>query len=68
MLLGGSGSVAVFDESGGCAATEFRQPIGLEGACEIGDSVLMQPRVYTVPQARGLRCNTRLGEAGSMAD
>ncbi|MXW83054.1 MAG: hypothetical protein F4246_05700 [Rhodothermaceae bacterium] len=46
MLLGGSGSVAVFDQSGGCAATEFRQPIGLEGACEIGDSVLMQP-TYT---------------------
>ncbi len=42
MLLGGNGSVAVFDESGGCAATEFRLPIGLEGACAIGDSVLMQ--------------------------
>lgn len=43
MLLGGDGSVAVFDESGGCAATEFRYPIGLEGTCAIGDSVLMQP-------------------------
>ena len=43
MLLGGDGSVAVFNESGGCVATEFRQPIGLEGACAIGDSVLMQP-------------------------
>ncbi len=43
MLLGGDGSVAVMDESGACAATEFRHPIGLEGACAIGDSVLMQP-------------------------
>ena len=43
MLLGGDGSVAVMDESGGCAATEFRRPIGIEGACAIGDSVLMQP-------------------------
>ena len=43
MLVGRDGSVAVIDESGGCAATEFRQPIGLEGACAIGDSVLMQP-------------------------
>ena len=43
MLLGGNGLVAIFDESGGCAATEFRQPTGLEGACAIGDSVLMQP-------------------------
>ena len=46
MLLSGSGSVAVFDESGGCAATEFPHPVGLEGACAIGDSVLMQPN-YT---------------------
>ena len=43
MLLGGDGSVAVMDESGGCAATEFRRPVGIEGACSIGDSVLMQP-------------------------
>ena len=43
VLLGGDGSVAVIDESGDCAATEFRQPIGIEGACAIGDSVLMQP-------------------------
>lgn len=43
MLLGADGSVAVIDESGGCAATEFRVPIGIEGACAIGDVVLMQP-------------------------
>ena len=43
MLLGGDGSVGVMDESGGCVATEFRSPIGIEGACAIGDSVLMQP-------------------------
>ena len=43
MLLGGDGSVGVMDESGGCVATEFRNPIGIEGACAIGDSVLMQP-------------------------
>ena len=43
MLLGGDGSVAVMDESGSCAATEFRLPVGIEGACVLGDSVLMQP-------------------------
>ncbi len=42
MLLGGNGLVAVIDESGDCTATEIRHPIGIEGACAIGDSVLMQ--------------------------
>ena len=44
MVVGGDGLVAVMDESGGCAATEFRNPIGIEGVCAIGDSVFMQPR------------------------
>ncbi|MXY07125.1 MAG: hypothetical protein F4Y61_00585 [Rhodothermaceae bacterium] len=56
MLLGGNGLVAVFDESGGCAATEISRPVGIDGACAIGDSVLMQlehapffsPEVYAV--------------------
>ena len=44
------------NESGGCAATEFSRPVGIDGACAIGDSVLMQlehapffsPEVYAV--------------------
>ena len=43
MLVGRDGSVAVMDESGACVATDFRNPNGLEAACAIGDSVLMQP-------------------------
>jgi len=43
MIVGSGGSVAVIDESGGCAATEVHHPIGLEGACAIGDSVFMHP-------------------------
>lgn len=46
MLAGANGSVAVLDESANCAATEFRRPREIEGACAIGDSVLMQPK-YT---------------------
>ncbi len=44
MLVGRDGSVAIMDESGGCAATEIRRPVGIEGACAIGDSVLMRPK------------------------
>ncbi len=56
MLLGGDGSVAVFDESGGCAATEFRFPIGLEGACAVGDTVLIQPgyTAYVKPEVHAV--------------
>ena len=65
MIVGRGGSVAIIDESGDCAATLVR-PGGIESACEIGDSVLIQA-VY-VPILQRLCCLKQIGGAGYKKD